>query len=77
MIASAEGILTSIDANILKQIKLTKDWAKSLLTRMGWVKRRASKVDIEKFEALKGFLLNVKNIVNFEEILPDLIINWE
>ena len=33
---------------------------------------------VEKFEALKtGFLLDAKNIVNFEEIPPDLIINWD
>ena len=77
VIASAEGILLSIDANILKNIKLTKDWAKSLLIRMGMVKRRVSskaKVDVEKFEALKqGFLLDIKNIVSLEEIPPDLI----
>ena len=55
MIASAEGILLSNDANILKWITLTKDWSKSLLARMGMVKRRASskaKVDVVKFEAL-------------------------
>ena len=44
---------------------------------MGWVKRRVNSkanVDIEKFEALKkGFLLDVKNIINFEEIPPGLM----
>ena len=48
---------------------------------MGMVKRRVSskaKVDIEKFEALKqGFLLDIKNVVNLEEISHDLIINWD
>lgn len=81
VIASAEGILLSKDANILKRITLTKDWAKSLLIRMGMVKRRVSskaKVDVEKFEALRqGFLLDIKNIVSLEEIPPDLIINWD
>ena len=43
VIASADGILLSKDANILKRITLTKDWAKSLLTRMGMVKRRVSR----------------------------------
>ena len=42
VIASAEGVLLSKDANILKQITLTKDWAKSLFARIGMVKRRAS-----------------------------------
>ena len=64
MIASAEGILLSTDANILKNIKLTKDWAKSLLIQMGMVKRRAiskAKVAVKKFEAFKqGFLLYIK-----------------
>ena len=81
VIASAEEILLSIDANILKRVKLTKDWAKSLLFRMGMVKRRVSskaKVDVEKFEALKqGILLDIKLIVSLEEIPPDLIINWD
>ena len=81
VIASAEVILLNKDANILKQITLTKDWAKSLPIRMGMVKRRVSskaKVDVENFEALKqGFLLDIKNIVSLEEIPPDLNINWD
>ena len=50
MISAAEGILESIDANILKRVKLNKDWAK--LTQMGMVKRRVcskAKVDVERF----------------------------
>jgi len=38
VISAAEGILESINANILQRVKLNKDWAKSLLTRMGMVK---------------------------------------
>ena len=38
VISAAKGILESIDANIIKRVKLNKDWAKSLLTRMGMVK---------------------------------------
>ena len=64
VIASAEGILLSIDANILKKVKLTKDWAESQLFYMGMIKR--AKVDVEKFEALKqGFLLDIK-LINCE-----------
>ena len=66
VIASAEGILLSKDAKILKGIELTKDWAKSLLIQMGMVKRRVSskaKMYVEKFEALKqGFLLDIKTL---------------
>ena len=69
VIASAEGISLSIDANILKKVKLTKDWAESQLFYMGMIKRRMSskaKVDVEKFEALKqGFLLDIK-LINCE-----------
>ena len=58
VIAAAEGIVMNKDANILCEncgIKLTEDWAKSLLNRMGYVKRRAcrkAKVDVEHFEEL-------------------------
>jgi len=32
VIATGEGVLASIDVNLLKTCPLTKDWAKSLLT---------------------------------------------
>jgi len=63
VISAAEGILESIDANILQRVKLNKDWAKSLLTQMGMEKRRAcskAKVDIERIETLKKGLLDIK-----------------
>lgn len=48
---------------------------------MGMVKRRASskaKISIENFEDVKKeFLLEVKNVVSFDEIPPRLIINWD
>lgn len=48
---------------------------------MGFVKRRAStkaKVSIENFEEVKAqFLLDIKAVVEFEEIPFDLIINWD
>ena len=54
---------------------------KKLTFPYGLIKRRVSskaKVDVEKFEALKqGFLLDIKLIVNLEEIPPDLNINWD
>ena len=70
VIATAEGIITSVvDANLLAcnggGISLTKDWPKSLLHRMGMVKRRVStkaKVSVNEFEKLKAefFLDNYK-----------------
>ena len=60
VMACAEGIVRSKDSNLLSSngghIFLTKDWAKSLLRRMGLVKRRAStksKVSVENFKELK------------------------
>ena len=62
-------------------VTLTKDWAKYLLCRMGFVKRRGStkaKVAIEDFEAIKElYLLDIKNVVQMDEIPPDLIVNWD
>ena len=84
-IATAEGVVRSVDANLLAcnggGINLTKPWARGLLGRMGMVKRRASskaKVSVEDFEVKKKeFLLEVKNVVSFDEIPPPLIINWD
>ena len=54
--ATGEGVLESIDANLLKILTLTKGWAKSLLTCMGMVKRKVSskaKVDVTRFDIVK------------------------
>ena len=81
VIATGEGVLASMDANLLKTLTLTKDWAKSLLTRMGMVKRKVSskaKADVERFAMIKeAFLLDVKNVVELDEIPPEFIINWD
>ena len=81
VIAAAEGIIMNKDANILREnggIKLTEEWAKSLLKRMGYVKRRAcskEKIDVEHFEELKRiFLMYITNIVSMDEIPPQLVI---
>ena len=58
--ACAEGIVRSADSNLLAvnggHILITKDWAKNMLHRIGFVKRRAStkaKVTVEDFEETK------------------------
>ena len=84
-IACAEGIVRNKDSNLLApnggHIALTKHWGRHLLRRMGYVKRRAStkaKVTIQNFEELKAqFLLDVKVIVEMEEIPFNLVINWD
>ena len=81
----AEGIIKNHDSNLLASngghIVLTKAWGKSILHRMGFVKRRAStkaKVSIENFEQVKAqFLLDIRAVVEMEDIPFDLIINWD
>ena len=87
VMASAEGIVKSKDANLLKEdgsfggIEITKGWAHSLLGRMGMVKRKAcskNKVVPEHFDNVKEqFLSNIKQLVDLEKIPPALIINWD
>ena len=61
-------------------VRLTKDWAKNMLRRMGYTKRRAnskSKVFPADFKAIKQqFLIDKKSVVVMEEIPEALILNW-
>ena len=69
------------DANLLKQINLTKGWAKYLLQRMGFVKRKAmtkAKISVEDFEEIKkDYLLDIEVVVAMDEIPMELIINFD
>ena len=81
----AEEIVKNEDSNLLAtnggHIVLTKYWAKGLLTRMGFVKRRSTttaKVNVSNFdEVRRQFLVDVKTIADMEEIPFSLIINWD
>ena len=81
----AEGIVRSADSNMLAvnrgHILITMEWAKNLLSRMGFVKRRAStkaKVSVKDFQEKKEqFVLDLKTVVTIEDIPLDLIINWD
>lgn len=85
VMAVAEGIVKNHDSNMLMcnggYLSLTKNWAKSLLHRLGYVKRRASskaKVTVADFEAFKSqFVFDVKTIIEMEEIPSELVINWD
>jgi len=48
---------------------------------MGMVKRKVSskaKIDVERFAIIKeALLLDIKNVVELDEIPPQLIINWD
>lgn len=62
-------------------MSLGKDWAKSILRRMGYAKRRAnskSKVLPHNFiEVKENFLLDIRAVVQMEGIPSDLIVNWD
>ena len=84
-IAVGTGIVMNSDANLLVanggHIDLTKHWAKYLLSRMGFVKRRVNtkaKVTVEHFDELKKlFLLEFNNAVEMDEVPSELVINWD
>ena len=82
--ACAEGVITNHDSNLLASnggyITITKDWAKALLSRMGFVKRRAStsaKVSPQAFDEIKKqFLFDAQYFIAMEGIPDSLVINW-
>ena len=84
-IACAKGVVKCFDSNLLEcnggHISLTKHWAKYLMERMGFVKRRAStnaKVSLPDFERFKAqFIFDVKAVIEMEEIPSELVINWD
>ena len=60
---------------------LEKDWARSVLQRMGFSKRRAtstSKVTPTDLEELKKiYIIDIYSIVKMEDIHDSVIINWD
>ena len=81
VLGGAEGIIASKDRTLVDTLAPGKDWAKSLLFRMGYVKRKATtkaKVTVQDFAAVKTLFLNdVFTTVAMEDIPEDLIINWD
>ena len=84
--AAARGILLSYDKYRLAEfggpVLLNRHWAYSLLSRMKFVKRKAttakSKYTGSDFkEVKKNFLDEVVATVKMEEIPPELILNWD
>ena len=79
------GILLKHNRNMLEDfggsIKLNKEWAKSVLRRMGFSKRRAnskSKLLPGDFvEIKKQFLVDIKTIVRMQDIPDQLVLNWD
>ena len=62
-------------------IKLNKEWAKGILHRMGFTKRRANskaKILPADFEEIKcNYLSDIQSVVVMEDISPQLVINWD
>ena len=85
VISAAEGIVKSHDSNLLESngghIKCTKHWAKHFLSRLGYVKQKATiKASISSidFTAQKEqFLFDIQTIVEMEDIPNELVINWD
>ena len=82
--AVAQGIINNFDSNLLlengEHINLTKTWAKYLLQRLGFVKRRSStkaKVSPSVFSQLQEqFGYDAKVLIEMMEIPNSLVINW-
>ena len=59
-----------------------KSWAKYLLTKMNFVKRKATtkkpKFSVSNFEEIKSqFLMDIMAAVTMEEIPDEMVINWD
>ena len=84
-IAAGTAIVRRSDRNLLAEnggpITLTTNWAKSLLYRLNFVKRRGSSaalIAVKNFEELKEqFLLDISAVVEMEDVPPQLVINWD
>ena len=82
VIADAEGTVTAHDRTLLVQysghINLTHDWAMSLLSRMGFVKRKATtkataQITQEQFQQMKcTYLQQVVSMVRCHKIPASL-----
>ena len=85
VVAAANGIVKAKDISQLSShggnIVITKAWARSLLKRMNYVKRKCSnagKVLLPDFEKIKEvFLADIAAEVLMNDIPDQLIINWD
>ena len=85
VIACAKGILKQLDRTMLAEygghVTLSVPWAKSLLHRMQFTKRRGTTkcgLSTEAFQEVKRrFLQQVIEVVQMEDIPMELIFNWD
>ena len=84
-VAAATAIVRKADRNLIAEhggpITINKDWAKSLLFRINFVKRRGSstaKMPVANFEAVKEqFVIDVNAVIEMEDIPQQLVFNWD
>ena len=56
----------------------TNNWAKSLLYRLFFGGSSTTKMTVQNFEMVKEqFLLDIKVVVEMEDVPPELIFNWD
>ena len=85
VMSTGRAIVNQHDPQLLAEnggpLQLTATWAKSLLYRMSYVKRKGcsvKKLQVNDFEGVKQqFLINIRAVVTLEEIPKDLILNWD
>ena len=82
--AAATAIVRKGDRNLSGNggpITITKNWDKSLLCQMNFVKRRGSstaKIPVKNFETIKEqFILDIKAVTEMEEVPPELPFDWD
>jgi hypothetical protein len=85
VIGAANGIITHFNKSLLVEnggsIELTKDWAKSLMGRMGLSKRRGTKgikslpSDFDSIQ--QTFIQRIETIIKEDNIPDSLVINWD
>ena len=85
IVAAANGIVSAKDPSLLVSrggsISINKNWAKSLLSRMKYVKRKCSnagKVSLPNFKTIQAvFLADLKAEVLMNDVPDELILNWD
>ena len=85
VISAALGIVKHNDKSLLAEhggpVSLTRTWAESLLSRMGYIRRKETKAARklpESFPEVKAdFLQRIKSVVSQHNIPDDMIINFD
>ena len=85
VLAAGRTIVKQHDAELLADESspsiLTTTWAKSLLQRMGYVKRKGcsvKKLQVNDYEAVRQqFLTDIEAVVTLEDIPSQLVLNWD